>query len=128
MKEPLKLWDCDSLTEELLLKLKIMVLMQYILIGIFIIAAVVGYLLINNVPSRLHTPLMSGMNALSGVTVIGALLATADALDGGSPVLGYIFGSLAIIIAMVNVAGGFAVTDRMLKMFGRKNENSDRDE
>jgi len=100
-------------------------LIQYILIGIFIVSTVVGYLLINNVPSRLHTPLMSGMNALSGVTILGALLATATALSSPSPVIGYIFGSLAIILAMINVAGGFSVTNRMLKMFGRKKDNND---
>lgn len=99
-------------------------LIQYILIGVFIIATVVGYLLINNVPSRLHTPLMSGMNALSGVTILGALLATASALSSSNPIVGYIFGSLAIILAMVNVAGGFAVTNRMLKMFTKKREDN----
>ncbi|MDD4144340.1 MAG: NAD(P) transhydrogenase subunit alpha [Prolixibacteraceae bacterium] len=101
---------------------------QLILVVIFIVAAVVGYLLINNVPSRLHTPLMSGMNALSGVTIVGALLATAGALSGSNPVVGYIFGTLAIILAMINVAGGFAVTDRMLGMFGRNNQNRDKDD
>ncbi|NLB25847.1 MAG: NAD(P) transhydrogenase subunit alpha [Bacteroidales bacterium] len=105
-----------------------MTLIQFILVVIFIVAAVVGYLLINNVPSRLHTPLMSGMNALSGVTIVGALLATATALSGSSPVAGYLFGSLAIILAMINVAGGFAVTDRMLKMFGRSKQNDENDE
>ena len=98
---------------------------QYILLAIFVVATVVGYLLITNVPSRLHTPLMSGMNALSGVTIIGALLATATALSGTNPVTGYIFGSLAIILAMINVAGGSAVTNRMLKMFGRKKDDDD---
>lgn len=98
-------------------------LIQYVLIGVFIIASVVGYLLINNVPSRLHTPLMSGMNALSGITILGALLATATALSNPNPVVGYIFGSVAIILAMINVAGGFAVTNRMLKMFGKKKED-----
>ncbi len=98
-------------------------LIQIVLIGVFIIASIVGYVLINNVPSRLHTPLMSGMNALSGVTILGAILATATALAGNSPVWGYIFGSLAIILAMINVAGGFAVTNRMLKMFGRKKDD-----
>lgn len=98
---------------------------QYILLVIFVVATVVGYLLITNVPSRLHTPLMSGMNALSGVTIIGALLATAAALSGTNPVTGYIFGSVAIILAMINVAGGFAVTNRMLKMFGRKKDDDD---
>ncbi|MBW6534764.1 MAG: NAD(P) transhydrogenase subunit alpha [Mariniphaga sp.] len=100
-------------------------LIQYILIGVFIVASVVGYLLINNVPSRLHTPLMSGMNALSGVTILGALLATATALSASNPVTSYIFGSIAIILAMINVAGGFAVTNRMLKMFGKKKEEKD---
>ncbi len=102
-----------------------MELIQYILIGVFLVATVVGYILINNVPSRLHTPLMSGMNALSGVTILGALLATATALSGSSPVVGSIFGSLAIILAMINVTGGFSVTNRMLKMFGRKKKNTD---
>src|SRR5690554_7984339 len=96
--------------------------MQIILIGVFIVATAAGYLLISNVPKRLHTPLMSGMNALSGVTIIGALLATAAALSGSNPVVGYIFGTLAIILAMINVAGGFAVTNRMLKMFGKKED------
>lgn len=100
-----------------------MELIQYILIGVFLIATIVGYLLINNVPSRLHTPLMSGMNALSGITILGSLIATATALNSDNPVVGYIFGSLAIILAMINVAGGFSVTNRMLKMFGKKQED-----
>ena len=100
-------------------------MIQYVLLIVFVIATVVGYLLINNVPSRLHTPLMSGMNALSGVTIVGALLATATALTSSNPVVGYIFGSLAIILAMINVAGGFSVTNRMLKMFGKKKEGDD---
>jgi H+-translocating NAD(P) transhydrogenase subunit alpha len=100
-------------------------LTEYILIGVFIVSTIVGYLLITNVPGRLHTPLMSGMNALSGVTVLGALLATAAALSSPDPVAGYIFGTLAIMLAMVNVAGGFAVTHRMLKMFGKKKEDHD---
>lgn len=102
-----------------------MTLIQYILIALFVVSTVVGYLLINNVPSKLHTPLMSGMNALSGVTVIGALLATAAAAASSSPAAGYVFGTVAIILAMVNVAGGFAVTNRMLKMFGKKREDAE---
>lgn len=98
--------------------------MQYILLGVFVVATIVGYLLINNVPSLLHTPLMSGMNALSGVTIIGALSAFAF-VNNGNIVVTYIFGSLAIILAMINVVGGFAVTDRMLKMFVRKDRNHD---
>ena len=95
-------------------------LIQYFLIGVFLIATIVGYKLINNVPSRLHTPLMSGMNALSGITILGALIATGKGQDASLAVK-YIFGSLAIILAMINVAGGFSVTNRMLKMFSKKN-------
>jgi NAD(P) transhydrogenase subunit alpha len=80
---------------------------------LFFIAATVGYRLISDVPSLLHTPLMSGMNALSGVTVSGALIATAFAVGTGSQ----FFGAVAIVLATINVVGGFLVTDRMLKMF-----------
>ncbi len=80
---------------------------------VFIAATLAGYKLISDVPSLLHTPLMSGMNALSGVTVLGALVATAFAVALGSRSLGV----LAIVLAMVNVVGGFLVTDRMLRMF-----------
>ncbi len=96
-----------------------MTITQGILLGIFAVATIVGYFLINNVPSLLHTPLMSGMNALSGVTVLGALIATAVAVNGNNVALGYIFGSIAIILAMLNVAGGFFVTNRMLKMIAK---------
>jgi len=68
------------------------------------------------VPPLLHTPLMSGMNAISGVTVLGALTATAAALATGSRFLG----AAAIVLAMTNVVGGFVVTDRMLQMFRSK--------
>ena len=82
-------------------------------IAIFIVSAALGYFLIKNVPSLLHTPLMSGMNALSGITVLGALLAAATALILGNIILGYI----AVFLAMVNIAAGFAITHRMLRMF-----------
>jgi len=82
---------------------------------LFIIAATVGYRLISDVPSLLHTPLMSGMNALSGVTISGALIATAFAIGTGSRLLG----AVSIVLATINVVGGFLVTDRMLKMFKR---------
>lgn len=87
-----------------------------ILLVIFVVATLVGYKLINNVPSLLHTPLMSGMNALSGVTVLGALTATAASVTTGNKILGV----LAIFLAMLNVAGGFGVTHRMLRMFHHK--------
>jgi len=80
-------------------------------------AAAAGYKIIKDVPSLLHTPLMSGLNALSGITISGALLATAAALHMGSRLLGMV----AIILAMTNVVGGFMVTHRMLRMF-RKTE------
>lgn len=89
-----------------------------LLIIIFIVATLVGYKLISNVPSLLHTPLMSGMNALSGITIIGALAATGAAIHTGSRILGF----LAIVLAMLNVAGGFAVTHRMLCMFVHKED------
>ncbi|MCQ2460766.1 MAG: NAD(P) transhydrogenase subunit alpha [Clostridia bacterium] len=91
-----------------------------ILVIVFIVSMIVGYKLINNVPSLLHTPLMSGMNALSGVTVLGAISSTVIACRAGDPVIGYIFGAIAIILAMINVIGGFGVTGRMLKMFKKK--------
>lgn len=90
-----------------------------ILVAVFIVCTVVGYFIISNVPSLLHTPLMSGMNALSGVTIVGALSATglAYASDG---VWAQVFGMLAIVLATVNVFGGFGVTHRMLRMFNKK--------
>ena len=123
-----KLWDYNSKgdykrDQKSLFVLK-MTLFQIILIIIFVLATVVGYILINNVPSLLHTPLMSGMNALSGITILGALTATAASLTTVNPIFGYIFGSIAIICAMVNVVGGFGITDRMLRMIVKK-ENKD---
>ena len=87
-----------------------------VLLLIFAASAVVGYKLISSVPSLLHTPLMSGMNALSGVTMLGALAATGAAAAFGSRLLGV----FAIVLATVNVAGGFGVTGRMLAFFKRK--------
>ncbi|MBR2967879.1 MAG: NAD(P)(+) transhydrogenase (Re/Si-specific) subunit beta, partial [Clostridia bacterium] len=92
---------------------------QLILLGVFLVATIVGYLVIKNVPSLLHTPLMSGMNALSGVTVLGALTAAAI-LFKENVILSAILGSIAIALAMVNVVGGFMVTDRMLGMIAKK--------
>jgi NAD(P) transhydrogenase subunit alpha len=97
--------------------------LQFVLIAIFLVATVVGYLIINKVPSLLHTPLMSGMNALSGITLLGALVATALAIESPYQILGYILGSLAIILAMINVVGGFLVTHRMLRMFVKREKH-----
>ncbi len=85
----------------------------FLLVLLFIVSAWVGYKIISHVPSLLHTPLMSGMNALSGVTVLGSLVATALALATASRIIG----GIAVILAMINVVGGFLVTHRMLKMF-----------
>lgn len=97
--------------------------LQFVLIAIFLVATVVGYLIINKVPSLLHTPLMSGMNALSGITILGSLVATALAIESPYQILGYILGSLAIILAMINVVGGFLVTHRMLRMFVKREKH-----
>lgn len=88
----------------------------FILLGIFVVSTFVGYILIKNVPSLLHTPLMSGMNALSGITILGALV-TAVLLSKTNIILASIVGGAAIILAMINVVGGFYVTDRMLGLF-----------
>lgn len=85
----------------------------FLLVLLFVVSAWAGYKIISNVPSLLHTPLMSGMNALSGVTVLGSLVATALALATTSRIIG----GIAVILAMINVVGGFLVTHRMLKMF-----------
>ena len=87
------------------------------LVILFVIATLVGYKVISAVPSLLHTPLMSGTNALSGVTVLGALAVTAMAQTMGNSAMGQLLGAVAIVLAMINVVGGFLVTDRMLRMF-----------
>jgi len=83
---------------------------------VFVLAMFVGFEVITKVPQVLHTPLMSGSNAISGITLIGALI-VAGRLD--SPVAA-VLGVLAIILATINVVGGFLVTDRMLQMFRRR--------
>ena len=91
-----------------------------ILVAVFVLSAVLGYFIIRTVPSLLHTPLMSGMNALSGVTIVGAIAATGVAFLAGDGLFSQIVGGLAIVLAAVNVFGGFGVTHRMLMMFGKK--------
>ncbi|CAI8333648.1 MAG: NAD(P) transhydrogenase subunit alpha [Opitutia bacterium UBA7350] len=90
-----------------------------LLLFIFVLAAFLGFELIAKVPSQLHTPLMSGSNAISGITVVGAILA-AGAFD--SPI-GKWLGLAALILATVNVVGGYLVTDRMLAMFKKKGDS-----
>ena len=86
-----------------------------ILLGayVFILAIWVGNEVISKVPSTLHTPLMSGANAIHGIIIVGALL-VATALPGP---LGTVLGFLAVVLGTINVVGGFVVTDRMLQMF-----------
>ncbi len=86
------------------------------LIYVFVLAIFVGFELITKVPPTLHTPLMSGSNAISGITIVGALLSAGMNEFTISTILGVV----AIIFAMINVVGGFLVTDRMLKMFKKK--------
>ena len=82
-------------------------------IVVFVLSTYLGASLIGRVPPTLHTPLMSGANAVSGITVVGAILVAGSGLGWLSNVLGF----LAIVFAMMNVVGGYAVTDRMLEMF-----------
>jgi H+-translocating NAD(P) transhydrogenase subunit alpha len=85
-------------------------------IYVFVLAAFLGFELIHKVPPTLHTPLMSGANAMSGITIIGALTLVTVA----SPSVSVVVGVLALILATINVVGGFFVTDRMLATFGSK--------
>jgi NAD(P) transhydrogenase subunit alpha len=83
---------------------------------ILALSVFLGFELIAKVPSALHTPLMSGANAISGITIVGAITAAGLGQDKGTIILG----TLAVIFASINVVGGYLVTDRMLGMFGKK--------
>ncbi len=85
-------------------------------INIFVLATFLGVELIHRVPPILHTPLMSGANAISGITIVGALIS----VELGAAGLAKALGVMAIIFAMINVIGGFAVTNRMLRMFKKR--------
>lgn len=90
-------------------------------IFVFVLAIFIGFEIITKVPATLHTPLMSGSNAISGITIVGALIAAktvTEASQFATPAV--IIGTIAIIFAMTNVVGGFAVTDRMLRMFKKR--------
>jgi NAD(P) transhydrogenase subunit alpha len=87
-----------------------------LLLFAFTLAVFLGFELIAKVPSQLHTPLMSGSNAISGITVVGALLALAE----NEPAFAKWIGFAALVLATINVVGGYAVTDRMLAMFKKK--------
>ena len=83
---------------------------------VFVLAAFVGFEVITKVPQTLHTPLMSGSNAISGITIVGALLALQTMATGA---LSTVLAVAAVVAATVNVVGGFLVTDRMLQMFSK---------
>ena len=91
------------------------------IITVFILAVFIGFEVIGKVPSLLHTPLMSGSNAISGISVVGAIMAVglAQTIPEGTPVklVVLIFGAVAVGFAMINVVGGFLVTHRMLDKF-----------
>ena len=87
-----------------------------LLFFVFVLAIFLGVELFSKVPSQLHTPLMSGTNAISGITIVGALTAAGS----GADLLGAILGTIAVIFATINVVGGYLVTNRMLAMFKRK--------
>jgi NAD(P) transhydrogenase subunit alpha len=88
------------------------------IIYLVVLMVFVGIEVIGRVPSVLHTPLMSGANAIHGVVIIGAIIVMGKAEDGNWPAL--ILGFLAVVLGMLNVIGGFVVTDRMLEMFKKK--------
>ena len=89
------------------------------LLTVFLLAMWVGFEVIMKVPQRLHTPLTSGSNAISGITAVGAIVVAASVASAGFR-LGNLLGLIAVVLAMVNVAGGFVVTHRMLEMFQPK--------
>jgi NAD(P) transhydrogenase subunit alpha len=90
--------------------------MEFYFVFVFVIASLLGFELINKVPPTLHTPLMSGSNAISGITVVGAILCA----QSGHGFLSQAVAFLAIVFAMINVVGGYLVTDRMLASFKKK--------
>ena len=89
-------------------------------ITLFLLAIFLGFELITKVPATLHTPLMSGANAISGISIIGALLVANVSYDGGATSVSGILAFVAVVLAMINVVGGFAVTNRMLNMIAGK--------
>ena len=93
--------------------------MEAVLLGLVLMLSIfLGFELISKVPATLHTPLMSGANAISGITIVGALIAAGAELGGLSTFLG----SAAVAFATINVVGGYMVTNRMLSMFKKKDK------
>jgi H+-translocating NAD(P) transhydrogenase subunit alpha len=92
-------------------------------IYVFVLAVFIGFEVISKVPPLLHTPLMSGANAISGITLVGSLVIA----GGGHTGLATVLGTVAVAFATINVVGGFTVTDRMLEMFNRKDKQKEKD-
>lgn len=92
-----------------------------IMLYLLVFTVILGFELISKVPTVLHTPLMSGANAISGIVVIGAIFLLRTTNSGDT--LKMIIGAAAIILATINIVGGFAVTDRMLSMFNKKKKD-----
>lgn len=90
-------------------------LSQMLQLYVFVLAGFVGYQVISKVPPLLHTPLMSMTNAISGISLVGSLVAAGSGHDQASTILG----AIAVLCATINVVGGFVITDRMLRMFKR---------
>ncbi len=95
-------------------------LLPVLLLFILVLSIFLGFELIAKVPSTLHTPLMSGSNAISGITIVGALLSAGS----DNETVTIILGTLAVAFASINVFGGYLVTDRMLAMFRKKDDDS----
>lgn len=91
-----------------------------LLVFILVLASFLGFELISKVPSQLHTPLMSGSNAISGISLVGALISLLGSFSAADNVLKIILGTAAVTFATINVVGGYLVTDRMLAMFTKK--------
>ena len=91
-----------------------------VLITVFALAIFLGFELITKVPPTLHTPLMSGANAISGITIVGALILSNTAFNNGNPGVAAWLAFAALVMASINVVGGFMVTNRMLEMIAGK--------
>ena len=95
--------------------------MEAVLLGLVLMLSIfLGFELISKVPATLHTPLMSGANAISGITIVGALISAGSGVHGLATVLG----ALAVGFAAINVVGGYLVTNRMLSMFKKKDSDN----
>ena len=96
--------------------------MTMLVLFILVLSTFLGFELISKVPSQLHTPLMSGSNAISGITIVGALLTLLGSFSAREEWIRILLGTLAVTFATVNVVGGYLVTDRMLGMFKKKED------